>query len=85
MNDVLQLELAYHISGLIYKYFFREISADELTALHNWAYASPENEALFEEMKDPVALSDAFECFQKFLRASTLMKAKSVISNISVP
>lgn len=71
MNDIAQLEYVYYISGLLYKHIFQEINDDELTALYIWVFASPENEGLFEEMKDPVAFSESFKCFQKIYTTST--------------
>jgi hypothetical protein len=70
MNDASQLEFACKISGLLYKYLFREITDDELTALHTWAYANPENEELFEAMKDPDAFSESYECFRTICRGA---------------
>ena len=75
MNDAQQLEFVTHISRLICKHIFREINDDELTDLHSWAYASPENTELFEEMSNPATLS---ECLESFLEIDQKGKLQQI-------
>lgn len=50
MNDEQQLAVAERMGGLIFKYLSENITDDELTELHNWAYSKENNRELFEEI-----------------------------------
>jgi hypothetical protein len=81
MNDDQLMITVNLIGGLLYKLVNQQIAEDELAGLHNWAFASKDNQALFEDILNEEGLGEALNFVLEIDKAGAL---KEVLGKIAV-